>query len=742
VFSWCHRFICAFALLSVWFAPVLAQDNRQLFRKPETALEFWRAVQLEIELGKFDLAAEFLKGFLAKNPTDEELLQIEEKEGISAFLRLLTIPELRADAKALVERVNDVVQKHLGDPKRISALVRSLTSDNREEAAYALGQLRRSGPVAVPGLLKVLLETPNASDEHRAVLGALTRLNRNATPPLLAALDVDNPVVRAELMDVLLRRADASAVPWLWYWAGSPKQPGLVRKQAAEALAALLNVPADKLPSAKEALTREAERYYRHRVRFADPEAVTVWRWDGNELVSQKLPASAAEEYYGLRFARQALDIDPAHAPAQVVFLSLALEKGFERGGLDQPLEKGAPGVKELLRTVNPDLVEAVLEQALADQRLPVVLGTVRALGDVSEVGATRSLGRRAPALVRALSFPDRRVQLAAADALLRIPGPPPALASARVVEILRRAAAADPVPRALVADFDRERAQALAAAVQQAGLEPVVVHTGREATRRLTEAADIDVLLVDAALPDPMLPHLLAQVRADNDNGLLPLLVLAPLDQIDHFQRLTERYRNVWVLPATTSAEVLKQVLPARLAEAGGRPLSEEERKNRIREALLWLARLARGEVPGYDVRPAEGAILKALRSDELAPTAIEAAGRLPGRVPQRELAALVLDASRPAPVRAAAAAELSRHIQQRSLALTNEQVASLTSLFGSADDAQLKANVALVIGSMRPDARQTGERLQQYAPSLPQPAAPSAPSAPEKEKPGGTGS
>jgi hypothetical protein len=45
------------------------------------------------------------------------------------------------------------------------------------------------------------------------------------------------------------------------------------------------------------------------------------------------------------------------------------------------------------------------------------------------------------------------------------------------------------------------------------------------------------------------------------------------------------------------------------------------------------------------------------------------------------------------------------------------------------------LRGNVALVIGSMRPNAAKTGTRLQRYAPPLPS-AAP-APEKEEKEKP-----
>ena len=46
--------------------------------------------------------------------------------------------------------------------------------------------------------------------------------------------------------------------------------------------------------------------------------------------------------------------------------------------------------------------------------------------------------------LVKALDYPDRRVQLAAADALLRLPSTNVHTAHARIVEVLRRALAAD----------------------------------------------------------------------------------------------------------------------------------------------------------------------------------------------------------------------------------------------------------------------------------------------------------
>src|SRR5262249_30493278 len=129
------RFFIGVAFLIVLFAPARGQDNRLFFKKPETVSEFFRALQLEIELGKFDLAGDFLNGFLAKNPTDEDLLQLEEKYGISSFLRLLTINTWTEDAKAnaeiknkaaaLVERVGELVRKNLAAPKRLAKYIKN-----------------------------------------------------------------------------------------------------------------------------------------------------------------------------------------------------------------------------------------------------------------------------------------------------------------------------------------------------------------------------------------------------------------------------------------------------------------------------------------------------------------------------------------------------------------------------------------------------------------------------------------
>src|SRR5262249_50756678 len=158
---------------------------------------------------------------------------------------------------------------------------------------------------------------------------ALIEMGSDATPALAAAVAMDNADLQLQLLDVLRRRAQPQAVPFLWFISASDKYSPLVRDKTKEVIAYLLGVERALLPPATAALTKEAERYYEHQVRFGDPRAVTIWEWDGQHVVGRQATASQAEEYYGLLFAGQALKLDPGYVPAQVLFLSLTIDKAF-----------------------------------------------------------------------------------------------------------------------------------------------------------------------------------------------------------------------------------------------------------------------------------------------------------------------------------------------------------------------------------------------------------------------------
>jgi CheY-like chemotaxis protein len=698
---------------------VSGQESGQFYKKPQTTTEFWRAMNHEIELGQYKLAASYLHGFLAKNPSDEELLQIQESEGSSAFGRLFNIPELGGEAKGLVDRVNELVQKHLSDRRWLDKLIQNLQA-SPEERAYAIEKLRRAGALAMPALIETLVRPTADSAQRAAVLGALEGMDVRIVPPLTAALAVDDPMIQGALIDLIRHRADTQAAPFLWYYSEAPKEPEFVHSKAKETLAYFLNERADRLPPAKVALTRLAEDYYRHRMPLAGAVPTTVWQWNGQTLIARDLPAGQAEEFYGLLFVREALELDPTYVPAQIVFLSLAVDKAFERSKPGEPLAKSAPAVQELLNGAGSDLVIVVLENALKDGRVGVILNAVRTIAAQSAVAAVRRDSPSGPILARTLSYPDRRLQIAAADAILGMPQEFQPVQSARVVEILRRTASGEAVAQVLIADPDRVRGEAVAAAVSQAGFAPVVVRTGREAFRRLNDSADIDLVLVHSSIADPQLAFFISQLRASINDGLIPIIVMTPSSSAASADHLGARNRNVAVLQETGAPATFQRAFAAALTAGFGRPLTDSERRDDASRAMEWLAHIARGEVRGYDARPAAPAILKGLHSGDLVNFAVEAAGSLPGPEMQRELAALVLDQNQQEPLRSKATRELCRHIQSFGLSLDTVQIKNLEDLWAGTSDAKLKAGVALVLGSMRPSSALNGARLLRFRPDF----------------------
>ena len=253
---------------------------------------------------------------------------------------------------------------------------------------------------------------------------------------------------------------------------------------------------------------------------------------------------------------------------------------------------------------------------------------------------------------------------------------------------------------------------------VQGAGFEPVFADNIKDAFEHLGRSADFDAILLYAA-PGLELPYILTQLRSDADQGRLPIVVFAGKDREEGLAKIAARHRLVAVVPEVraTMPEELKATLDGLVKDSAGTPLSAEERKKLRETSLNYLYRMAGAEIPGYDIRPAKDAVLQALQSEELAPKAVEILGRLPGTDIQQRLGGIVLDPS--SKVRYPAALELNRHIRKHGLLLNTQQLNGVQAAFKDAkEDPAMREQLALVIGSMRPGAVQTGLRIQQFQP------------------------
>ena len=109
---------------------------------------------------------------------------------------------------------------------------------------------------------------------------------------------------------------------------------------------------------------------------------------------------------------------------------------------------------------------------------------------------------------------------------------------------------------KVLLGDPDNVRAEGVSSILQRVGFDVETVRTGRDLMRRLRERGDVDLILIDRHLADPLLTDLLPQLRADRRAKALPLMVVASPDGIAPVNLLTVLAR----LAAVTAFEDLPE--------------------------------------------------------------------------------------------------------------------------------------------------------------------------------------
>jgi CheY-like chemotaxis protein len=515
--------------------------------------------------GKFDIAANFLRLFVDSNPSDAELVELENKYGPTVFEALRTVKwsddkafndKARATVEELLKRSRAANQKLLNDPARIAKYIRNLGA-TREERLYAMSELRRSGDYAVPMMVDELRITRD-NGIYSGLLEAIEHLEDHAVAGFVAALDGLTEDQQFGVVTKIFARPDAlnlqtiaqtDLTPYFWRVLANPKANPMLRRLAEDALIALRIKPDTKVPEAE--LTKLARTYYDGTAHFGytinnpdgTPRSAPLWVWDAkaSKLIKlDDLPIDKAREYFGLRYARWVLDARPSDAAAQGLMLALAAEKAIERANYGS-LATTEPAAYKLLADAPSAVLIEQLQRGVNQKRTSLVLAMLQVLGDRGDrevATPPAGPGDRPSLLVRAITeIADPRVQFAAANALLRSGLPISGAVKARIVDILRSAAASDAsVPEtskgtALLADPSATRAASVSLLLRGLGYQVEVVKTGRDLLRRIARASDFDVIVIDRHIPNPELIDLVGQIQSDVKGASRPILVVASPD-------------------------------------------------------------------------------------------------------------------------------------------------------------------------------------------------------------------
>lgn len=547
--------VLAWSAVCLSVGPVGAQEPA-----PTKPADIYKAAQDLKAEGKFDLAAERFKAFLDASPSDKDFLEVEARFGAATFLKLRNVarwddnPAADADAKKTADAIiaaSVAANRRLNqDPARIARFVRNLGASAAEQE-FAVDQLKLAKEAAVPVLVGELLGT-NDLGQRAGILTAVPQLPAVTVPGLLASLEGLPDDLKGSMLAALARRpdviqltdrAETDLTPHLWYHATSAA-PSV--KAVARPLLESLAGPATARKSADAELVRLAEPFVRRTAAFGTLDKVankvTVWQWDADRrtVKAAQVSPAAAEEFYGLRNLRWAVERAPQSEAAQAAFLALATERAVLRANFGD-LSKTEPAVYQLLAAAPTGLLTGLLDTALAESRTALAVGVLQGMSDRGQKDVANTPSARTTPYTRALSYPDPRVQFAAAVAILRSPSGAAATESrAKVVDVLRRALLADQdgavegkVGRALIADPNGSRGERLAATFREIGYAAERFATGRQLLTRLGKGADFDLVVIDRHVADPTLTDVIGQLAADPNAARRAVFVVASPDRL-----------------------------------------------------------------------------------------------------------------------------------------------------------------------------------------------------------------
>ncbi len=673
---------------------------------PKTPVETWERVDYLIRIGQPDLAAPFVKKFLDGNPDDAALLEVRDTFGPGSVLSLSDYPETRPFAKIMADRLAEASSRHAVDPSRIEKFIPGLTK-SPEEQKYAVEQLREAGSFAIPPIIKALSVSGLDPMVRASLAENLCRLDRKAVPALIAALDsTDDPLV-GDVARALGRIGDPRAIPALTYVAARPSPESAAKPMVLQAIAALTGKPFGSQPKTPvRVLSDEARRYHTHAYKFPG-ETVTLWLWDDAEKIPkpETMPVKDAEARLGLRFAKEALEISPTDVEAKVNQISLGLASD-PAGWKAAALESG------------PEIMGKVVRQAIADGRSDLAALATSILGQISKPEDLRA--DRSSPLIDALYAPDRRVQFAAAEALVNLKPKVRFLGSSRVVPVLARFVVAQSTPRILVVDGNGEHASQVSGFLHEAGYNTFVAPTGAQAFAEAASSADLELIVIEPSFINDSwkLADLLGNLKADARTSGIPVVLVGPLKLEVLVARRLESFPNVRFLVTPSETKLLKVQIDRTLASLNVKPMTPADRAAYAQKSATLLAQVAQRPRSPFenDLPGAEPSLVLALNGPIAPIEAAMALGNIPGTDAQRSLADVALDPSKDEPVRLAVARELTRNMVRFGPRLDGSQERRLLDELAEESDPKLRDSLAAIVGALkaRPDASES--RLSSY--------------------------
>lgn len=647
--------------------------------KPTTPAGMLDAALTLSSLERPDLAKQFLDQFLAAKPDQAALAEVARRLGGGTLFQLAANKALAPQAQKVVDLILAASAAERHDAARLAAFAKQLTDPSPDVQSEAAVSLRDAGQLAVPFLLAIIAD-PAQAKAHPLARETLAAIGPSAIPPLVAALTSPDAALQATAIELLGDiPGQQEAVPYLLRPYLSPASPAAVRRAAEVALKKLVGA----LPTKSDAvalLNREATNYLTRQtpLRGNESDNIAIWQWDAarKQLVAAEFPPQRASAFVAARLGRDLIELAPESVAAKRLYLLGLLESAVYKAGLDNPLPTGPGSDLSEAARFGIDAINDALVQALAARNVAAAKVAVTILGNSGDPKLLTSGGANPAPVVQALRSSDRRLRVAAAEAVMKLKPTVPFAGSSYLTDALADMAAASGQRKAAIAFPTLQTLQELAGMTNSLGLKTVTATNGRELFAAATESPDIELILVSARTSRPSAVELVQQLREDPRTADVPICVLAELDERRYAELSMAPFERVFVANRPPNVDEMKRIVAQAAVLAGDRFVPVKLRQQEGVWAVEALAALASLPPEVVNVRRYEPAIERALFSPASSARAAASLAQFGTPSSQRSLIDMASIGSQPLDVRKAAGAAFRTSVRKFGLRLSPAEI------------------------------------------------------------------
>ena len=311
----------------------------------------------------------------------------------------------------------------------------------------------------------------------------LAAIGESCGEPLALALEAGDARLQAVAATVLGQMMSRRSAPYLVAAALSESVDPAAREAAGRAAETILgSMPSREV--AEEMLQRQL-RTYEAAVRPAsdeDERTATIWSWDAAQQlpVELTLPAADAGFLQAAQIARLLHQLDPEQPANRTLNLVMALEAAKREQGYDRPIVATAVPALAAATQAGPSALEEALALALRKRLYGAAAAIIDALAETGDTSLVNSSDGQPRLLVQALLSPHRRVQFAAARAILKLAPQSTYAGSSHLPEVLGYLMSSAGRQRVLIGERRMEVARTMAGYFDELGFDADTESVGR----------------------------------------------------------------------------------------------------------------------------------------------------------------------------------------------------------------------------------------------------------------------